>query len=136
MVSGHEFETHHNFMTFCFVSRSLSFSSRATPSSTRAKSSFPRNSCRPHYPGNSSEKLWGYLGTTLATKLGAALKPGALPPSSHSYSARDRRGEALPAQTRAARTEGKPRTLFPEPPAARPHTPRAGAPSPSPGSSR
>ena len=98
--------------------------SRAAPSNTCAKSSFPRNSCRPHHPGNSSEKLWGHLATTLATKLGAALKPGALPPSSHNYSARDRGEEALPAQTRAARTERRPRTLSPEPPAVRPHRPR------------
>ena len=67
MVSGQEFETHHNFMTLCFVFRSLSFPSRATPSNTWAKTSFPRNSCRPRHPGNSSEKLWGHLATTLAT---------------------------------------------------------------------
>ena len=67
VVSGQEFETHHNFMTLCFVFRSLSFPSRTTPSNTCAKTSFPRNSCRPRHPGNSCEKLWGHLATTLAT---------------------------------------------------------------------
>ena len=136
VVSGHEFETHHNFMTFCFVFRSLSFSVEQRP---------PIPAPNPHFLATAADP------TTLVTHLRScgvtwpphSLRNWALPSSQARFRRRltitrretEEKRPFLPRPGQRAPSGGLGRSL-PNPRLSAPTGPEAGAPSPSPGSSR